>query len=441
MADADLNINLNESQSTETFSVTGEPTSSRSQAGTERDDPGFASLADQIADKFDKIIENAPEAQVAARSTIAAAELADMLDGLKTFNKPVIETVPKTAEEQVTESLTTLSADINKLIDEITPKSSEEQAKERTARLLDDLNKTINEMDPDGSNVTNQPATDGGGGGVVGGLPPVEPADSGLFDSPTPSSQPSTEAGEGGGLPPIDPPDDEGLIPEGGPEAVDSATDTATGLAFLLGPEVGMAVMGVTDIIDDLIFAFQSLEQAVHAVDDVMDSLVADTRDFSGDVASAAAMRDVANILIKLDRAQQVGPEIAKWLETRTEIDLVLGQMATDVTKTLMPLVQTGTDILLDLLTCVQLYLPVIENVYGMVSTIAAAIPGPVLDGIMKAAHEMLKKAREDRQRELLKDGGAFAKQFEDFFINQAMPIQGFGGVAGPAAVIGGFGG
>lgn len=302
---------------------------------------------------------------------------------------------------------------------------------------LDDLTQAL------GSGVVNGPAGTGGGGGGAGGNPPDPPDDP--PDEPVDPDQPD---GPDEAVPPPDDPleDDIEIIDDDLADGADDATDTAAGAGALIGGPLGGGLIVLASTIDLAISAFEGLEEVINAVDDAMQSIVDDTRPFSGDVAFAAAMRDVTDILIKIDRANTLGPDVARWLETRTEIDLVLGKMATDVSQAMMPLIQSGTEALLDILTLISETVPTIIGHFdklgiGMEVAIPAALgqfAQPLFD-LLGEVRVGTKVLRDDKIKKMLAEAEETLHGFNQFLINEAMPIQPIGQLGVPQFIGGGL--
>lgn len=203
------------------------------------------------------------------------------------------------------------------------------------------------------------------------------------------------------------------------------------GAGFLFGPQIGAAVMVFGDVLDGVIAAFEGLVEVIEAVDDSMQSLVEDTKPFSVDVASADANRQITDLLIRMDRAETIGPDLARWIETRTEIDAVMGKIATDVSQTLIPLVQEGTEVLLDILTAISMISSSGEEIKDVVASGIRGLIGlgPLGDEIIErlgvvatVARAGLKGYRQQRMQKLM-DTDQIARQFEAFFTNNMAQI------------------
>lgn len=253
------------------------------------------------------------------------------------------------------------------------------------------------------------------------GVPPTPPG-------PNPNQPPPGGGGGGGALPP-------GGLPNPG-----GSSFVAIGAMF--GP-VGIAIGAAADAADQLLVAFAGLEQIVLAVDDAMESIVEDTKGFSGDVAIASAMRDVNDILNKIDRAERIGPEVAKWLETRTDIDIVMGKLATDISEKLLPFVQTGTEAILDVLLAIELagptYAAMFDTLIGVIQTAMGPLGGLIADQLVEM-HKGLALEKERLRLERNRLAKTTTEGFVNFFNQQAAPFHAFGGQAAPEAAIGGFG-
>jgi len=318
------------------------------------------------------------------------------------------------------------------------PEAQADQLGSTIADELDDLTQAL------GNGGVNGPVGTGGGGGS-GGDPPDPPDDP--ADEPLDPGEPNDPSGTEPPEPPNDPLDEDiEIIDDDLADGADEATDTASGAGALIGGPLGGGLIVLATGIDLVISAFEGLEEVINAVDDAMQSIVDDTRPFSGDVAFAAAMRDVTDILIKMDRANTLGPDIARWLETRTEIDLVLGKMATDVSQAMLPLVQSGTEALLDILTLISETVPTIISHFDKLGVgVEVAIPA-VLGQFAQPLNELLgevrtgtKVLRDEKIAKMAAAANETLQGFKQFLINEAMPIQPAGQLGVPQFIGGGL--
>lgn len=393
--DSSININLND-VSVQEFDTSGSPIRP-SNASRPELDGDMADAYAAMVDAFEKRIENSPEARDERMQTTADREFADL-----------IEAIDRGIENANTPKGTTEFG-------KVAPAGSGGQPPDANDPSFWD--------DP----LPTQQPTDPNTGG-----PPQPPSGSGSNNNPPPNpGQPNNP----GNPPPNQPPD---------PPDFDLG---GTGIGALMGPEFGIGLMVFADTIDLVVAGLDAFVDVVEAVDDAMQSLVDDTKAFSADVAQASAMRDVTDILIRMNRAEEMGPDIARWIESRTEIDVVTGRLATDVSQVLIPLVQRGTDALLDVLTVVQgLEKPAEDFGSGILAAMTDGAIGPelkavvsYLDALAKTSHMALKLYRKEISDKTIGKDNLINGGFARFLMEQAAPVMGIG-EDGNIAIQGGFG-
>lgn len=394
---ASIDIELKDSSS-QVFTTTGEPVPSNSGSTN----PELTRLAEEVSEALERVVIESQAGQSSGSSVFSPEELVEYLDKYRKDYPHPDDAAGSGSGNQ--------------------PPNQPPAPGQPCAYPPRSQTNNPGTPPPPGQQPPNPPQSPPPGPGGLPQPPGIPPT------APNPSQPPPGDGG-GGALPP-------GGLPNPGGQ-------TFAGIGMMFGP-VGIAIGGVVDAADQLLIAFVGLEQIVLAVDDAMESIVEDTRGFSGDVAIAAAMRDITNILIKLDRAQQVGPDVAKWLETRTDIDFVMGKMATDITEKLLPLVQTGTEAILDVLVLFREAGPVYAEWFDRLMQTLPFLIGPIgmsLVDQLAAVHANLEVDRELLRLERKRLANATVQGFKDFFDQHAAPLQGFGGQPAPVAVIGGFGG
>lgn len=404
---ASLDIELKDS-STQVFTTSGEPVTSHSDSA----DPELTRLAEEVAEALQRVViesQAARPSDVLTPEEIAAYEAQN--DPLDVFD-PNSDTGSNPGGQPPSQP----------------PPSQPPLNQQPTSPNPAPSQPSSGQQPPNPS-----PGQSPGPGGLPQppGVPPTQPGP----NQPPPGTPPTTPN------PTQPPPGGGGAVPPGG--LPNPGGQSFVGLGMMFGP-IGIAVGGVVDIVDNLIMAFAGLEQIVLAVDDAMESIVEDTRGFSGDVAVVAALRDVTNILIKLDRAQQIGPDVAKWLETRTDIDFVMGKMATDISEKLLPYVQQGTEAILDVLILFREAGPIYAEWFDRLMQALPFLIGPIgmsLVDQLAVVHANLEVDREMLRLERKRLANSTVQGFKDFFDQHAAPLQGFGGQPAPGAVIGGFGG
>lgn len=411
-----IDINLKDS-STEVFSPSGEPV--RANSGST--DPELTRLAEEVAEALERVVVESQAARSPYAMTpeeIAAYEaengLPDVYDpdnttpsysGGQPPNQPPVTPPNQPPPAQPTPTQPPSTQPYNY------PPHSQ----------------TNNQgtPPPPGQQPPNPPPGQPPGPGGLPQPPGVPPTPSG----PNPN-QPPPGGGGGGG----------GALPPGGLPNPGGSSFVAIGAMF--GP-VGIAIGAAADAADQLLVAFAGLEQIVLAVDDAMESIVEDTKGFSGDVAIASAMRDVNDILNKIDRAERIGPEVAKWLETRTDIDIVMGKLATDISEKLLPFVQAGTEAILDVLIAIELagptYAAMFDTLIGVIQTSMGPLGGLIAEQL-EEMHKGLVLEKERLRLERRQLAKVTTEGFVNFFNQQAAPFHAFGGQAAPQAAIGGFG-
>lgn len=392
MADASIDINLNDT-TTQLFDANGQPVSAQPAVGDMPDD--MRELYEAMSASLDAIVANSPENRAADLQTTVAAELADLLAVLNAGTTSSGSGGPSPPPGP-------------------------------------------------GSGPGPTPNPPPGPGPGPGPSPPPGPPP-GPGPAPTPPPSPPPGPGPGPGPVPTPPPPGSPPGPPPGP-GPGPDPDGAGDAGALIGGLAGGSLIVAAETIDLVISAFEGLEEVVRAVDDAMQSIVDDTRSYSGDIAQVAAMRDVADILIKMDRANTLGPDVARWLETRTEIDFIVGKMATDFSQALLPLVQSGTEALLDLLTLIGESVPAIMGSIEGLMSILEAFPGligdifPAIKDLVEDVRTGLKFQRDEKITKMVAAANETVTGFKQFLIEQAMPINPIGPLGVPQLIGGGLG-
>jgi len=159
------------------------------------------------------------------------------------------------------------------------------------------------------------------------------------------------------------------------PVAVGTIAAIATGAATLLaGAAVvtaGLAALGI------------AANKASNALSGVAESI----GDISPDVAIGLATAELGELRARIDRAEEIGPELAQFIEARGEIDATITEIKTDLLKPLIPIATDIVAILADVLR-------VIKPITEMISEIdLASLVGDALEVALGPAQVQLLKA------------------------------------------------
>ena len=114
----------------------------------------------------------------------------------------------------------------------------------------------------------------------------------------------------------------------------------------------GMAIGGLGDATDMVIGAFNQLYDSALAVDDTMRSIVEDIKAYSLQVAESDAMYEINEMMAMIHRANVLGPDTAKYMEGRSDLNVAIADMNTNIASVLVPL---ATEVVEDLATIMQL--------------------------------------------------------------------------------------
>ncbi len=393
MAEHEININLNDA--TQSFNAQGNPTGS---TGIPLVDPSVLEAYRAIVDRFEERITNAPV------SPAAEQRQADN-ETTQSIFFPRNEAERRSGNNDI----------------EIGGEDEEDRPRRRRRRPRR-RNEPESDVDPieeyiiDRMNQDVEPWGSGGGdsGGGGSGVNPNSvtggPTGGGVINPPGTGGPPGGVGGPpGGGLPP------------------GSMTGAAAGPAALLGP-AGVAVIAAVGAIEGLILVGEGLTTVIEALDDTMQSVVEDIKGFSPEVAQASAAANIADMMVKLDRASEIGPDIARWLETRTEIDMLLGRTATEITRDFLPLIQKGTESLIEILTVVSVsseYLKPLVDVMIENDPITNALEAvgikKYIDMGLKVMGVATEYLRAQKIAQIDADAKAIQEDFQNWLDNQAL--------------------
>lgn len=209
---------------------------------------------------------------------------------------------------------------------------------------------------------------------------------------------------------------------------------------FNMGAGGGFGLTTFSDSIDLVIQGFQALYDSAMALDDTMMSIVEDIRPFSLSVASASAQYDVDAMMAMIHRADVLGPETARYLNTRSDINVAITEINTTLASYLLPLVNEGTRALADLVMLANLANELNANAWEMLGGPEAV--GRFLAGSTGALSKIREHLREIARLKQEEKGLVISDKLDKLFGG----LTGFGGSAGPMGMggtgdsVGGYG-
>lgn len=120
------------------------------------------------------------------------------------------------------------------------------------------------------------------------------------------------------------------------------------------------ALTGINlQIHDDLMRAFaEGLKTAIKGLDDMAEGMT----EFSGDVAGATAEAENRRIMTELNRAERLGPDMARWVEARSEASESIEEIKIMLLQEVLPLFANAAENLAMLLKAANLWIRMWES-------------------------------------------------------------------------------
>jgi hypothetical protein len=135
-------------------------------------------------------------------------------------------------------------------------------------------------------------------------------------------------------------------------------------------------------------------------------------------------------MIINMNRSMELGPDIARWIESRTELDTAMGDLATDVSRELIPLARTSTEAATEIVALLNMSFEFWRDTLqafdwdSIQQFIVDAIPmGGAIGQLIELIRDGIREYRREKELNRAFNEREFLEGFQTWLHNQAQPM------------------